>query len=261
MTDVPAEIVEHYETEDEHLRLTTPKGRIELLRTQRILRSVLPPSGHVLDVGGGTGVYAAWLAGLGYEVDVVDATPKHVAQCRAQGLRAEVGDARALDRADASSDAVLLLGPLYHLQDRADRVIALREAHRVLRPGGVVGAAVISRFAGWLDGLLRAVPVLQQHRSIVEQELADGRHDPPAGIDMKWFTTAYFHHPDEVATELIDAGFADVDVRAVEGPTWLMPGDIDVGAIVELLDPIDREPTLIGASAHIVATARKISEQ
>lgn len=256
MTDVPAEVIAHYQADEEHLRLSEPKGRIELLRTQRLLLGVLPPApARVLDVGGGTGVYATWLTGLGYEVEVIDPTPVHIERCAAQGLRAEIGDARALARDDATYDAVLLLGPLYHLPERADRVLALREAHRVLKSGGVIGAAVISRFAGWLDGLLRRIDALEQFRTIVEQELIDGRHVTPEGTDL--FTTAYFHHPGELAPELVEAGFADVDVRAIEGPTWLMSSveDIDPERIVELIAPIDSEPTLMGASAHLLATA------
>src|SRR4030095_4093133 len=68
---------------------------------------------------------------------------------------ATVGDARQLDRPDARVAAALLFAPLSHLTDRADRIRALVEARRVLRPGGVLAAAAISRFASTLDGLLR----------------------------------------------------------------------------------------------------------
>jgi SAM-dependent methyltransferase len=255
MDTVRPEIIEHYQADLEQYRLLQPKGRIELLRTQRLLQRVLPPAGRVLDVGGGTGIYAAWLTGLGYEVEVIDPAPVHVEHCTRAGLRAEVGDARHLQRADATYDAVLLLGPLYHLPERDDRVLALREAHRVLRPGGVVGAAVISRYAGWLDGLLRRVPQLVEHRAQVEREMLDGRHTNH--IDA--FTTAYFHHPDELGPEVADAGFADVDVRAIEGPSWLMESveTVDPELMCDLLDPIDQVPSLLGASAHLLATGRK----
>ena len=259
MHAVRPEIIEHYQEDNEQHRLTTPKGRIELLRTQRLLARVLPPApARVLDVGGGTGIYASWLQDeLGHEVEVIDPTPVHVEHCTRRGVRAEVGDARHLQRPDGSYDVVLLLGPLYHLPERDDRLLALREARRVLVDGGVVGAAVISRYAGWLDGLLRAVDALETYRSHVEQELRDGRHVTPEGTS--WFTTAYFHEPDELAPELAEAGFRDVDVRAVEGPTWLMETAETVGAerLVPLLDPIDRVPSLLGSSAHLLATGRK----
>jgi len=257
MTEVRPEIIDHYQADQEQYRLLQPKGRVELVRTQRLLLRVLPPSGRVLDVGGGTGIYAGWLQSLGYEVEVIDPTPIHIQHCTSAGIRAEVGDARHLQRGEEEYDAVLFLGPLYHLPERDDRVLALREAHRVLRPGGVVGAAVISRYAGWLDGMLRRVDALVEHRALVEHELLDGRHVTPEGTDL--FTTAYFHHPDEVGPELADAGFADVDVRAVEGPSWLLQTveTADTELMCDLIEPIDQVPSLIGASAHLLATGRK----
>src|SRR5439155_2231303 len=110
-------------------------------------RALPPAPARILDVGGATGVYAGPLAEAGYAVHVVDPVPEHVARSAAlPGVSAAEGDARALDKPDASHDAVLLLGPLYHLLDRADRVRAWREAGRVVRPGGVVVGATISRF-------------------------------------------------------------------------------------------------------------------
>ena len=98
----------------------------------------------VLDVGGGPGGHACWLAARGYRVHLIDVTPLHVELARQASARqpgaplagAEVGDARALPWPDGAADAVVLFGPLYHLTERADRLKALREAHRVLRPGG-----------------------------------------------------------------------------------------------------------------------------
>jgi ubiquinone/menaquinone biosynthesis C-methylase UbiE len=108
-----------------------------------VLRRVLPaPPARVVDVGGGSGVHAEWLAADGHVVELVDPVPLHVEQAsRVPGVTARHGDARDLPMPGASADAVLLLGPLYHLVEREDRVRALREAARVVRPGGVVAAA------------------------------------------------------------------------------------------------------------------------
>jgi len=139
----------YYAGQDEGQRLFRfAHNRLELLRTRELLRRHLPsPPAVVLDVGGGTGVHAGWLAGRGYRVRLVDVVPGHVRAAAEHGLvTAEVGDARWLTQADASVDAVLLLGPLYHLVGRAERIAALAEARRVLRPGGVLLAAAIGRF-------------------------------------------------------------------------------------------------------------------
>src|SRR5262245_40081960 len=157
------EILCHYDREfDEESRITRGMGELELLRTREIVRRNLPDGPlRIIDVGGGTGVHAAWLAEDGHEVHLVDPVPRHVERARRltpeRGrITAELGDARDLRAAgDAAYDAALLLGPLYHLTERDERIAALREAARVVRPGGQVFAAAISRFASLFDGLSR----------------------------------------------------------------------------------------------------------
>jgi 2-polyprenyl-3-methyl-5-hydroxy-6-metoxy-1,4-benzoquinol methylase len=131
----------YYERDEERDRLTSGASRVEFERTKEILgRALLPPPAVVADIGGGPGAYAIWLASLGYEVRHRDLMPHHVEHLRrdaeAAGLRleAEVGDARALDLGGGSVDAVLLLGPLYHLVELEDRLMALREARRICDP-------------------------------------------------------------------------------------------------------------------------------
>jgi SAM-dependent methyltransferase len=161
-------ILRHYGTGYERDRLSGGTSRIEFARTKELLQRFLPPSpATVLDVGGGPGAYATWLAGRGYRVHMVDAVPLHVEQAaeRARGsFTVEVGDARRLEHEDSIFHAILLLGPLYHLTERVDRVRALAEAKRVVRPGGVVVAAAISRFASLFDGL--ATGSLETRRSM-----------------------------------------------------------------------------------------------
>jgi ubiquinone/menaquinone biosynthesis C-methylase UbiE len=159
MADDHEVILAHYiQADDEANRLTQGGSRIEFARTQELLRRFLPPPpGYILDIGGGPGAYALWLSESGYRVHLVDVTPLHFEQAQELSRRhggaftAEIGDARRLLAAEASFDAVLLLGPLYHLVDRADRIRALQEARRVARPGGLIVAAAISRLASILE--------------------------------------------------------------------------------------------------------------
>ena len=96
-----------------------------------IRRFLPPPPARILDVGGGPGRYALDLQAAGYVVELVDVLEAHVAQAKSAGVKlATVGDARELELADAATDAVLLLGPLYHLTERSDRVQAWTEAAR-----------------------------------------------------------------------------------------------------------------------------------
>ncbi len=256
----------YYERSDEADRLGADP--VELLRTRELLKAWLPSApAEVLDVGGGAGVYALWLAGLGYTVDLVDAMPKHVhlasdASARAgRPLRsAQVGDARALTQADASVDAVLLLGPLYHLTEAADRAVALQEAWRVLRPGGLVIAAAIGRWASTADGLMRGYLGEEPFPAIVADDVAAGVHRNP-GAHPAWFTTAYFHTPDELATEVAAAGFEVDGPVAVEGPWPVHASLLDGGALQETaltaIRRLERETSVLGGSPHLLAAGRK----
>jgi SAM-dependent methyltransferase len=176
-------IREHYGTGYERERLTVGSSRIEFARTNELLQRFLPSApATILDVGGGPGAYAAWLADQGYQVHLVDPLPLHVeqaaaaARARDRSFTVALGDARSLAQNDSSCDAVLNLGPLYHITDRAERVRALAEAKRVLGPGGVVAAAAISRFASLLDGLVSGLLSDPAFAPIVERDLAQGQH-------------------------------------------------------------------------------------
>jgi ubiquinone/menaquinone biosynthesis C-methylase UbiE len=266
------EIVAYYTQGLERDRLASGPGALELARTQALLERYLPPPPAVIaDVGGGPGRYAVWLAERGYQVHLVDPVPLHVEQARSSArdhlgttlASAEVGDARALRLPDASADAVLLLGPLYHLSERAERVQALAEARRVCRAGGVIIAAAISRFASMLDGLRGGYLEDPAFADVAAGDLRDGRHRNPTG-DPAYFTTAYFHRPDELADECGAAGLAHDATLAVEGPAWLLP-DLEArladarrrSVLLGALAALEGEPTLLGASAHLLAVARR----
>ncbi|MFF6779696.1 methyltransferase domain-containing protein [Streptomyces sp. NPDC012510] len=258
------EILAYYERGKEDGRLREGEGRLEFWRTQDVLRRLLPPApARVLDVGGGTGIHAEWLARDGHEVEVVDPVPMHVERSgRLPGVTARLGDARALPAEDAAYDVVLLLGPLYHLPERADRVRALTEAFRAVRPGGTVVTATINRFAGLNDTLRQGNYFIPERRTRVDEVSADGRHRYSSADPH--FTTAYFADPAEVPGEFADAGLVYEAQYGVEGVAWLM------GAVEEWLDDSERreavlaatrriesEPSLMGASGHVLTAGRR----
>ena len=255
------EILDYYNRGREDGRLRDGVQRLELWRTQDILRRVLPATpGRLLDVGGGSGVHAAWLAAEGWDVELVDPVPLHVEQAAAlPGVTARVGDARALGAADSGFDAVLLLGPLYHLPDVADRRRALAEAARVARPGGVVVAATINRHAALHDVLNRGLWFDPERRRRLTATAADG-HLRPGGD----FTTAYFHRPADVVAEATEAGLAVTGQYGVEGAAWLMAGIAerlddpdDRAAVLDALRLTESDPSLLGVSGHLLTACRK----
>ncbi len=258
---------EYYDRGEERDRLFSGRGRLERDRTRAVLSRHLPPApAAVLDVGGAAGVHARWLADTGYQLTLLDPSELHVRQARAEAAKgtpfeARLGDARALPEGDGSYDAVLLMGPLYHLVERADRIAALREAYRVAQPGGLVAAAAINRFAPLMDGLFLRMFDQPGFSDVVEHGLVTGQHNPPAGSD--WFTLAYLHRPEEPAEELRAAGLGDVDVIAVEGAGHLLPDlderHTDPAAWQQVLDVaqrLEREPGFLGVTSHFLGVGR-----
>ena len=260
------EILAYYQRGWERDRLSAGPNRLEFLRTWDVLTRELPAApASVLDVGGATGVYAAPLADTGYRVHVVDPVPEHVGAAAAlPGVRATLGDARALPAADGDADAVLLFGPLYHLTERADRMRAWREAARCIRPGGVVIAATISRYASLFDGFVKGYYTDPRFRPLVERALADGVH-AGTGAEGHWFTSAYFHHPDEPVAEAGEAGLTVRRRIAVEGPVWMtgprvsamLDEPASAALTLEMLRAVEEEPSLFGASSHLLTVAHR----
>jgi ubiquinone/menaquinone biosynthesis C-methylase UbiE len=270
MSLIPKDIEDHYLQTKEWERLSSERGNLERLRTQAILARDLPPSpATIFDVGGAAGVYAFPLAKQGYAVHLIDPVELHLKQARSQAIASGTslasitqGDARHLDVPSGTADAVLLLGPLYHLTESADRLQALREALRILKSPGVVFAAAVCRFASLIDGLSSGFFRDSEFRKIIAGDLASGQHRNPTN-QPAYFTTAYFHRPEDLAAELRDAGFRDVRVVAVEGPAWSTPffretweNPLQRKSLMEFLSQIEAEPSIVGASAHLIAVGR-----
>ncbi len=265
MSSTHHEIIGHYERYNESERLTKA-NRLEFLRTAELVqRHLVPPPAVVVDVGGGPGVYASWLVRRGYRVHLFDIVPGHVETARTIGsnlLSAGIADARHVPVDDGSADAVLLLGPLYHLVEREDRIQALREARRILRPGGSLFAAGISRFASVIDGTVQDLLADPTFREIVERDLIDGQHRNPTN-HPHYFTTAFFHEPGQLLEEVLEADFVEAELLAVESIGWAAPNLSQVledpescDRLLYTLRRLESEPSLLGASPHLLAIAR-----
>jgi ubiquinone/menaquinone biosynthesis C-methylase UbiE len=271
MSLIPNEIEGYYLQGKEAQRLSDERGELERLRTQAILVRHLPPApAELFDVGGGAGVYAFPLAKQEYRVHLIDPVELHLEEARSHAAASGVslasisrGDARHLEISSGSAGAVLLLGPLYHLVERSDRLQALDEARRILKPQGVLFAAAVCRFASLIDGLASGYFRDAEFRNIVAADLASGQHCNPMNHPA-YFTTAYFHRPEDLAAEVREAGFGEVQILAVEGPAWSAPlfreaweNPAQRQSLMDFLSLIEGEPSIQGASAHLIAVARR----
>jgi ubiquinone/menaquinone biosynthesis C-methylase UbiE len=270
MPQLDPTIAGFYHRTPEEDRLEQGRSLLEGLRTRELIeRHARRPPGTVLDVGGAGGVYALWLADAGYTVHLVDPVPRLVAEAERRSATrprpvasCRVGDARALDFPDESADIVILLGPLYHLTEAAHRARALSEVRRVLKAGGRLFAAAISRWASALDGLSRDLFQDPRFAAIVEQDLREGQHRNPTER-LDYFTTAYFHRPDELRAEVLAAGLILEGLYGVEGPGWVLP-DVEArladprrrADLLQVARQLESEPSMVGASAHLLAVAR-----
>lgn len=271
MVEPSRDVIEYYARFAEESRLLSGAARLELERTKEILLRLLPEApARIVDVGGAAGVYSAWLAGLGYEVHLVDASERLVGEARQLNAALStpiatltVADARQLPQADGFADVVLVMGPLYHLIEADARAEALREAWRVLKPSGLAVVAAISRYASALDGLSRRLTSDPAFVAMRDRDLRDGQHrNETDRID--YFTTAYLHRPEDLRLEMLAAEFEDVGVLGVEGAGWML-ADFDA----RWADPVMRadllatarafesEPSIVGVSAHLLGIGRK----
>lgn len=262
------EVSQHYLESQENERLFSPQGQLEFERSKDIItRNIFKAPAKVLDLGGGTGHYSFWLANQGYEVHLVDAMQSHVDAARrvveSYSLASiSVGDARSTKFGDESMDVVLLFGPLYHLTERRDRMRALEEAARVLKPGGKLFAVCISKYASLYDGYFQGYVDDPQFRTILDQDLKDGQHRNPTH-HPNYFTTTKFHTVNEFRSELGDSGFDDISLYAIEGFAWTLP-DLEQRMtpeekprLFEYLKRIEHDQAILGSSAHIMGVCRK----
>jgi S-adenosylmethionine-dependent methyltransferase len=248
------------------------RHRTEFAVIMRALKEFLPPTpARVIDIGSGPGRYALFLANQGYGVTLVDLAEGNLAfareKARETGVKLEgVFQMNALDLSAfpaESFDAALLMGPLYHLWQESERLQALGEARRLLKPGGVLFATFISRFAPFRDAASKGMTwVLEKKPGFNENLLVTGLNV----AETDGFTDAYFAHPDEVIPLCESASFETIIRMGCEGMVGghetyvnsLRGKDFEIWA--DLNYRLGKDPAAIGASEHILYIGRNRSE-
>ena len=263
--------IERYYSEFKNEPDRLMRHSLEKIRTQEVISKYLPTRPcKILDIGGAAGAYAFWLSEMGHEVHLIDPVRYHIEEAGRQAAASprppkviSTGEARHLDYQNDSFDIVLLMGPLYHLQEFEERMAALKEAVRVTKYDGIIFSIFISRFAALTDGFLKNLALQPEFAVAMVADTKTGRHSNPNG-KVSYFTTAYFHHPDEIVPELEAAGLAVEKILSIESFAACVP-DMDV----KIQDPeyrkillpairlVESEKSLLGIGPHIMGIGRK----
>ena len=263
-------VASHYDANYKHEWQRLQRHRTEFAVTLRALETYLPPPpATILDIGGGPGRYAIELSRRGYDVTLLDLSQGNLALAKENADEKGVklayvvhGDATKLPNLPFSEyDALLLMGPLYHLLSIEERQQAVNEARNVLRPNSPIFAAFVTRFAVIRDQAINNPQWIIDDPEGFEETLLTGVH--PSGPAER-YPDFYFAHPDEIRPLMQSAGFETVNligcegvvagheetINQVEGELWQK--------WVELNYQLGQEPTLHGAADHLLYIGRKV---
>ncbi|HJS54271.1 MAG TPA: methyltransferase domain-containing protein [Chitinophagaceae bacterium] len=244
--------------------------QLEKIRAQEIILRYLKPSMTIADIGGATGAYSFWLHDMGHGVHLLDAAEFHIEAAtkisiteNKQLVSIALGNATKLPYDNDQFDIVLLFGPLYHLQEKNERIKSIVEAKRVLKKDGVLLAATISRHASLFDGFWQGFIDDPAFENILQQDLEDGNHFNPVNNPM-YFTDAHFHTQAEIEGEFAAAGFSKFNSIAIEGFGWLVPdfakrwNDEELrNKMIQYIRQTEDDPVMIGISAHVMTIGIK----
>jgi len=239
------------------------RHQLEADITWRYLNLYLTPRGRLLEIGFGTGFYTFPLANRGYQITAVDLADEYVTRCRAKseklGLSDQIdfrtGDACKLEGIPRGEfDAVLLMGPLYHLLLETDRTATLRSAYACLKPGGVIFSALISRF-GILGDLIKDNPSWIENQEAVWSHIEQGHR--PANAPKGGFR-GYYVRQEEIAPMHEHVGFRTLKIAGVEPA--ISANDESYNTLtgnqrdlwLDLLFEISAEQSMVASSRHIL---------
>jgi ubiquinone/menaquinone biosynthesis C-methylase UbiE len=264
-------IMQFYSLGLEKDRLDSDPFYLEGIRTKEIISRYLPQASmKIIDIGGGTGNYAFWLQALGHHVSLLDLSPENINLANSfsekSGIKlsaCEQGEASALKFKDNQFDLALLLGPLYHLPDKSERLKALSEVKRVLKPGGILLAATISRYASLLDGFKRDLVNDDDFYDLLRDDLKTGIHLNKTE-NPDYFTTAYFHTAAGIKEEIIASGLEFIQNIAIESFGWFIDNlkqkttdNIYKNKLLTLINWVESNEDFVAISPHIMTIARK----
>lgn len=249
-------------------------ARVEFELNKRYLARYIKPGDRVLDCGGGPGRYSLWLAEMGCDVTLFDLAEENVkfglAKADELGLKLSgiAGDARKVrELVEGEFDHVLLMGPLYHLTDEADRRMAVNSCMDCLKVGGTLSTAFIS-FYGGMVFLLRELIGGGDKYDAAPLELIDvdlGQIERREAFHGDGFTRAYMCFQDE-AEQFMDS-FGDLEkLHFIGSESVLAPfihnvmsaGDDIYRRLLDFGERLAERDELLSYAEHFLYIGRKL---
>lgn len=267
---ISKELEDFYNKASEETRLEKGMGIFEFERIKALIeKQISAPNSTIIDVGGGTGKYAEWLAKSGHKVHLIEPVLKHIklAEKRAKKLKkpfsVAIGEAKKLPFKDNFADLVILHGPLYHLQKREDRITAIVEAKRVLKKGGIILGFAINATASTVVGLMNGMIHANSFFDMCKEELTTGVHNAPKDFPFL-LADAYYHKPQALKAEFSEQNLSIINLFAVEGMIWLdneyfanMLDKKKSKTLKALQNLTENDEYLLPFSPHMMISARK----
>ncbi len=251
----------------EWLRLE--KHRIEYEITRRYLDIYMPEESRILDVGGGPGRYSIYLASQGHNVTLLDLSSKHISfakvKAEEQGVQLEGfihGNALELDHhIKGRFDAVLCMGPFYHLTDEIQRHIVIDKCVNVLKPGGILFVSFISAFAPIIDMIKGYPHMILDEKDRLLDYLKDGTN--VVSEENPGFTNAWFENPANIESIMKKYPLEKLIITAIEGMLSPNEGIINslpedcFNAFIELSMKLSTDPMTWGSCEHMLYIGRR----
>ena len=243
---------------------------LEFEITKRNLDEFIPSKSKIADIGGGPGRYSFYLASQGYNVTLIDLAEKNIEFAKEKGK--EIGiklknyihaNILEIDFIPANSfDSVLCMGPLYHLINKEDRIKAIDQCLRILKPNGILVITFVTTFAQSISLLKRSPEKISEWIPVLNKTISTGINvdDFDTG-----FTEAYFFHPLEIEPFMQQFSLQMLKISGAEGLGCQSEEILKLLPKEKLKEWIDffylhgSDPSILGANQHIIYIGKNIS--
>ncbi len=265
-----SEVQKYYDENSEMEWQRLERHPFEMPLTLYMMEKYIRPGDRVLDVGGGPGRYSIHFAKMGCDVTLVDLSPGNVRFAMDKAAEAGVkfaahaANCLELDTLNLNEfDHVLLMGPLYHLKQDADRKKAVEQALHCLKTGGNLYASFILDFAGIIYDL--------KNGGYVEQDFAEGTQSAQLITDIlegkdytgPSFCSSRFSHQDNILPFMAQFPleklhlFGQEGILSVNELELMKRSEGEISCWIQIAKRLLEVPELLALSEHAMYIGQK----